>query len=187
VSFSSLLGLSQSTIPYQFDFLPQYLKTRKEGLEKKRQYLDFSIIGLEVLFILAILLSLYNIDKYFYRTFLDSKLSGMQMEVREIDKVMGRLRILDKEFFKGVTASQALSVIISSLPANAQLVFLELQENGEVTFKGFANNIADVFSIVGAINGSEFFSDVEIKYASQTKRKNKTAIEFYIEGKRKIK
>ena len=183
VSFSSLLGLGEKTKSLELDFSPQYLTKRKATTKKKRQYVEFGFIGLEIIFILAVLLSLYSFDRYFYRDFLDSRLKGMKVEVKEIDKVMRRLKVIDKEFFKGQTFSENLSTVISSLGPNTQLVFLEFQENGEFSLKGYAKDIANVFSIVKNINDSGLFSDTKIKYASQLKRKDRTVVEFYIEGK----
>ena len=103
-----------------------------------------------------------------------------------MDKTSRRLKILDDKFLKKPFYSQMIYTLISAIPKDVQINLLDFKETGDFSLKGSANNISNVFSILESLNNSGIFLDAKIKYASQEKRKAKTAVEFYIHGKTRL-
>ncbi|MFH1771792.1 MAG: pilus assembly protein PilM [Candidatus Omnitrophota bacterium] len=184
-SFASILGLSQSYQKLNFDFSSEDVKGRRALTLKKKRCFDSVIIFFEMLIIGLVALTWYVVDRWAYLDFLDLRLDKMKVEVAELDKVAKRLKVLDKDFLSSAAISDMLYTVVASIPENVQLTLVDLQEKGEISLKGYTDNISGVFGIVKILNSSPLFGEVDIKYASQVKRKNKTEIEFYIEGKQK--
>ncbi|MCQ9206115.1 MAG: PilN domain-containing protein [Omnitrophica bacterium] len=184
-SLASLFGFSTVKNISQFDFSPPLLKEKRKAIEKRRRYFMVGVMAVEIISLCFILLCGYILDRHLYLKSLNSKLKGMKLEFEEIDTVVRKLKVLDKKFFKKSSFAKTLYVLLSSLPGITQVTYLDFQENGVFSLKGYAANIAGVFGIVKSLNDSGIFEKVKIKHASQVERKASAAVEFYIQGIKK--
>lgn len=185
-SFVSVLGLATLTVEPQFNFLPKFLKDTKDRIAKKKKWIKFFIISLQILFILGSFYFLRIYEKYKYLEFLNSKLGMVKIEANELDTIADKINLLSRRVERKTLFSDILYDLIHAVPVNIQLTHLDFQENKDFFIKGCAAGDTDVFELKTSLNNSEFFKNVSIKYISKIKdNKGKMIVEFYMYGVRK--
>lgn len=181
-SFASILGLTAAK-QFQFDFCPDFVNRKRQKTIRQRILTEAVFIGAEVFMIAAVLFGQYIHNRKGYLNFLDSQLKEIRGEVKELDNITGKIKILDKEINKKTLFTEILHDIISSVPENTSLSLLDFQNNGEFSLKGHAVSRSDVFKLRTLLDNSRLFKKIEIKYAANVKQKNEVLVEFHIYGK----
>ncbi|MBN3040906.1 MAG: pilus assembly protein PilM [Candidatus Omnitrophica bacterium] len=183
-SYASVLGLATGREKDDFNFSPEFVARASLQLASRQKYNQYFFTGMQLLCILIMLFSVYLIDRRQYLRFLNHKLTGEQGEVQGLDLLASRLKVLDQEFLKKPFFSRMFYELVSNLPSNIQFTLLEVKENDELTLKGYADDISEVFKVVQVLNSLKLFDEVKVKYASEIKRQGRVKIEFYIYGER---
>lgn len=185
-SYAALLGLNLKPILPPLDFSPLTIKAKREHLGKQKYIIKISVIILELLIIFGLLLGKTILDKYKYLKLLNNQLQSIKIQAQNLDTFANRLKVIEKEAKKTARFSDMTVAIISAIPQDTQLTFLDFADNGDFSIKGYTQDMSKVFFLVTALNRSSIFNNVKAKYASQIKRESQNVIEFYIGGKFKV-
>jgi Tfp pilus assembly protein PilN len=182
VSFASLLGLVGRPVP-QLDFSPSFVKQGKAGGKLKRRYLDAAVVLGQVAIIAGLLFARGVIDEYRRLRFLDSQLGQITIAAKDLDQIADKLKVLDKN--NTSSFSQVLYQLVAALPPGSQLTFVDFQDNGKFSLKGYVPDASGAFKMVTAFNDSALFGEVKVKYVSSVKQQGIAKAEFYIYGEKK--
>ncbi|PIQ89265.1 MAG: hypothetical protein COV72_03955, partial [Candidatus Omnitrophica bacterium CG11_big_fil_rev_8_21_14_0_20_42_13] len=181
-SFAAVLGLCLSRDLSPLDFVPDFLKTKKEKSSRRKISIEILQIISTAILIAAAFMFKHGLDMSNYLKILDKRLSEIKVEAQELDIIADKVKIIDRQFRKSAFFSEVIEAVISSLPDNVYLTLLDFQKNGEFSIKGYADEASSVFTLKDSLNKAALLKSAKVKYASKIKQGNHVRVEFLIFG-----
>ena len=182
-SFAALAGISLKGRSEWADFpLPRLIDQRRV-LKRKRNIFDFTIIACEVIIILGIVFGRLAVERFNYLNRLDLELKQLKLASPNIESMVSRMKALDSQAAAKPLFSEVLGNLFSALPENAKVSLIDVQNDGEISLKGYVAESGQAFKLAAALNNTGIFKDVSVKYASKNGDSASSGIEFNITGK----
>lgn len=176
-SYSSLIGAVFG--PEEVDLIPKELKTTKAAKAKKRES-TISIILLAFVLILSSLFVFNKIDrKKSALKILESKLTQTTPVAQQIEKMRSASELIKSQLNKKSEALDVLSELHRIVPPQISLS-LYIYDEEKVELKGTANVLSDVFKLVTILENSQYFQNVEVRYATKRKIGTEELVDFEI-------
>jgi hypothetical protein len=175
-AMSALLAFPEAKI----DLRPSELKMRTAFEEKSREMIKSGglIMAIIVLFCAAML------TKIFYKAQdlkkLDARLIELGPQVEHLEKASVRVRAVKTYLDYGRQSLQVLSELYSIIPDEIYLKGVAIDEKGNMSLKGTADAMSEVFSFVTALENSKYFEGVSAKNTASRKEDGKDVAEFEI-------
>jgi len=186
-SWASLLGLTQIKPAEGLDFVSAPLKKQRLHSQRRKKRRQFAVLAGEILCIFLLLSGLYIFDRYSYLSFLDRKTKEAASEIDKLDRVASRLKAAGKYLTGETFFSDLLSRLVSASPEGVQFTYCDLNASRELSLKGYADKISDVFVVIQGLKNSGLFGEVKLRYACRLKqRKAKERVEFFIYAQKEV-
>lgn len=180
-SFLALIGLGLKDLPEALSLLPQEIKNTLKQAQLRKAYLQFIFITLSIVLVWAFSMA-KNIDnKAGYLERLKQELSKVEKEVRPLEKIENRMKLMQRGLIERPSSLEALYEVQQVLPGNVSLASFNY-ENKEIILRGQAQELNSVFSLTGLLEKSEVFRDfnVKVRYATKRKTENGEVVDFEI-------
>lgn len=181
-SFSSLLGLGLKEIEESLNLLPEERKAKIGQEARRKENLQFMLLLGAILLILGlgVAKNLDNQARYVER--LKAELNKISKEVKPVEEIENRLRILEKQSREKPSPLEVLYELNKLVPQEVYLVSLNYEEASEITLRGQTGELNSIFAFVAQLEKSPAFKNFNIKVRYATKKSVLTGevIEFEI-------
>ena len=180
LSFVGLIGLGLPTGEHKIDLVPQEHQIGKAVKEKGK---DLYLMGILLVFILVavsgvFLGRMYNKERYLGQ--LKQRLEEIQNKTKELNSMIrGMETIKDRVQTRGMALNLFYEVHRAILP-EMHLVSLSFDGKENLTLRGQANEMSEVFEFVNKLEESNYFHNVKSKYATKVKVEDKEITDFEI-------
>jgi len=180
LSYAGLVGLGLPASEHKIDLVPQEHLIGKAVKEKGK---DLYLMGILLVFTLVafsgvFLGRMYNKERYLGQ--LKQRLGEIQNKTKELNNMIrGMETIKDRVQTRGMSLNLFYEVH-RLIPPEVHLVSLSFDGKEELTLRGQANEMSEVFNFVSKLEESPYFQDVKSKYATKRKVEDKEITDFEI-------
>jgi len=181
ISSSAILGFALSRKESFIDLLPADIhKEQKTQIKNKELIISGVFLFLVIVSILSIVfVKLHKKEQYI--KILEVSLKQTNPEAEDISQMIRKLDILGQRVNPKVSSIDILYELYNLMPKNMSLSALNLDEQGNLSLQGAALVMSDVFNFQSLLNKSEYFSNVEVKYASKKRMRKGELTDFRID------
>jgi len=179
-SDSVVLGFSANKHPRFIDLLPRGVH------EEKEKYLKYKkLISLGILLVLAVtsiatgvFTRMHKKEQYIRR--LEDSLKRTSPDVTYVNEMTKKLQLVKERLNPEILTIDILTELYKTMPENMSLSALEMDEGRNLLLEGLALAMSDVVDFQKRLTRSNYFSKVEIKYATKKKTKGRQVTDFKI-------
>ncbi|MCF7872903.1 MAG: pilus assembly protein PilM [Candidatus Omnitrophica bacterium] len=180
LSLVGIFGLIFGYKSLDINFLPHELVIEKEVKERAKDiYVAGVLLVLIPIFISGIFLErTYN--KRVYLEKLKSKLTEVKNEANKLEKKIEKIKLIKKESNIKSVSLNLLFEIYNSISPEIYLISISYDGEEKVTMRGTSSVMSQVFNFVDKLEKSEYFKNVETKYANVKKTDKGEVVDFEI-------
>jgi len=180
VSVAAVLGLALSKKETQLNLLPEDIHEQQKAKSFKKDLVR-SLVLLILVLVFATSAVLFNIyKKQRYSNELDSILKEMGPSVEMAEASGKKLSLIKDRLSATGTSIDIIYELYNILPAQMSLNVFSLDEKDNVTLQGVSNQMSEVFSFQSSLEKSNYFKNIEVKYASKRKTRQGEITDFRI-------
>ena len=182
---SSFFGVMSPGLVYEsikVDLTPQEARLKRLFEEKSREIIKFGIL---VLVFFVVICSFFFGKIYLRDIFLkrlNEKFDKLHKEAELLENDFNRLKIIKDYLSRRGYSLEILAEIYKVLPNEIKISELRFDRKGTVSLKGSASSMTAIFTFVEDLNKSEYFKEVETKYTTKRKEKDRDITDFEIRG-----
>ncbi|OGW84398.1 MAG: hypothetical protein A2987_02235 [Omnitrophica bacterium RIFCSPLOWO2_01_FULL_45_10] len=179
-SFAELIGSALSFEKLKVDLLPSNiseeirLRSLKNGL-----VVTLTLTALIGALALAGVIK-HLADKRVYLAYINKELTRIEPRVNRAKKMMDDINIVKEELEKRPLAIDILSEVYKLTPNGISLNMLDFERMKALVLRGRAGALSEIFKYIGLLEGSSYFENVRVKYATKRVVANREAVDFEI-------
>ncbi|MDD5246092.1 MAG: PilN domain-containing protein [Candidatus Omnitrophica bacterium] len=169
-SFSALIGTPLEKLPESLNLIPREAKRNASQAVyfKSRFKITLLLAGLIAVWGVAILKNLDNKTKYLEQ--LKVQLSRVSKEARPLEKKERMLKAMALRPQDKFNTLDVLNGVYRSIPADVVLTYLVYDESQQLSLRGNAGQLNDVFKFVQQLEGATVLKGFSVKVRYATKR-----------------
>ena len=180
VSLVNLFGAVLTEPKSTLNLIPSDIRRQQEAQVKKKTYLLTTLLLVLIVSGLVSLISLKVFQKESYLSQLEYQVNKTSPQAQKIQKMIRRVELIEQRLNSQGTSIDVLYELYRLIPAEISLRIFNLQENGTLTLQGTAVSMSEVFNLVNTLEKSSFFQNVEVKYTSRRRIRDKEITDFQI-------
>jgi len=180
ISVTPLVGLVMKYNALQFDLMPKETRIKRRVEEKKKYLTKAGILFIGIFTILTFLLFLNIYNRNTYKAQLEDKLAKIKDGAQEIDKMRRLINLAQERLDAKGDCLSLLSGLYEVIPKEIYLTSVDIERKKQLTIKGRAPAMSDVFKFVGILENSHYFKNVKNSYTTQKKEDNNEFVDFEI-------
>ncbi|MFH1338992.1 MAG: pilus assembly protein PilM [Candidatus Omnitrophota bacterium] len=180
ITGNPLAAVAGERIESCLNLLPPREKEKRKKLSLTKEYLRIICLIFGIIFFLSLglLITLHNKKVYLSR--LKQELEIISPQVKAIEDMDKRIRIIGTQIWQMPKAIDALYEIYRFLPKEISLTALIYEENNQIVLRGQTRDLSAVFNAVSTFEKSGLFSNVKVRYATRKKIQIQEVIDFEI-------
>jgi len=167
VSFASACGCLLGENALSFNLMPAQSQFRLLYAEKKQQLKKTLILAVcAAVFFLGAVSSSFHRKKQFIDS-LDAQINSINPAAREIETIKNKMAIISDQLDSRGSCLEILRELYAVTPEEISLAAFIFDDEKSVVIKGNAAKMSSVFNFVPVLSRSDFFDNVEVRYATQ--------------------
>jgi hypothetical protein len=180
VSYMNVISSIISHMDAVIDLRPSALKMKLAFEEKSREMIKSGglVMTLIVLACCLLLFKIYYKGQYLKR--LSGELAVTEPQVESLNKASTRVRVVKNYVDYKRHSLEILTELYSIVPDDIYLKGVAIDEKGNVSIKGTAEVMSEVFAFVTALENSKNFQSASAKNTTSRKEEGKDVSEFEI-------
>jgi Tfp pilus assembly PilM family ATPase/Tfp pilus assembly protein PilN len=180
VSITQLIGAVMNQKDLHIDLSSGEHKIQKLMDDKRKQLTVMGVlfIAIVTMFSLLLLINIYN--KNAYLEMLKQKLSKVGAEASGVEKMRTVINLVEKRLDSRGSSIDVINEIYRITPPEIYIIDISIDEKQDVTIKGGAAAMSDVFKYVKILEGSAILENVKTAYTTTKKEKDAEFAEFEI-------
>ncbi len=180
ISFTNAIASLIAAQDSHIDLRPSELKMRVAFEEKSHEMIKSGalIMALTVLICSLLMLKIYYKGQYLKRV--EKELAVVEPQVESLNKASTRVRVVKNYLDYKQHSLEVLSELYSLIPEDIYLKNLSIDEAGNVSIRGTAEVMSEVFAFVTALENSKTFANANAKNTTNRKEEGKDVAEFEI-------
>lgn len=179
-SLSALLGFSRSKIPFLFDMMPEDLKLSISLEKRGRQMMTTAVLALGLLAVISSLIAGYFYKQKAYLETLDKEIAKTQEYTASIEEKVARIRLMEKVKNPQTSFLNYLQKVVTVLAPGIYFSSIDFAVEDQVTLKGYAGQMSEVFDFAKALEELKVFKGVKSEHVSKKKAGDQILAEFEI-------
>lgn len=180
-SFSGLVGACLKDPRGTVNLLPEEWQARRHGDRKRRELLFRVIVILGITFSFGTLGMARLAAHQDYLRFLKSRLAETDPQAKEVRTLSERLVRIHGALARRHQCLETLAELFRVVPQGVTFTHYTFDEGKEISLRGTTDDLATVFRARDALEKSELFEKVEVKYATARKRQGQDFADFQID------
>ena len=164
------------------DLSPDEIKLKRTIESRGRDVIKTGICVTAIIFLACGILLSKMYFKSAYLKSLAAKYDSVKKDSQRLETLFKKIKILRDYLSKRGYSLEVLSEINSIIPKEAYLDNLKVDDGGNISIKGSSETTSAVFSLVDALEKSEYLMNVKTKYTTKRKQENKDMTDFEIVG-----
>jgi len=179
-SLATAIGLALDSPGVEIDLLPQQIRRQREFASRKKDLIKACALSLAILTVgSGIFLKKLHVRESYLKS-LKASVRRTEPEARKVEAMMRRARVIRGQLDVRGFSIDILYELYRIIPPRTSLSIFILDEKKTVTLRGASRSMSDVFRLVGILEESPYFQNVDVKYASKRKVKEKELTDFQI-------
>jgi Tfp pilus assembly PilM family ATPase len=181
-SFADLIGLGLENLPASLNILPEQVKAQGESGLLLKERLNLSLFVLGIILVLSLTIAKTLDNKTSTLKQLKAELATASKEARPLEEIEKKIRLLEGRTQKTTSALDILFELHKRLPSEISLANLNYEEGKDVSLRGEAAQLNNIFTFVSSLENSSVFKNFAIKVRYATKKRTRSAdrIDFEI-------
>lgn len=177
-SLSSLIGLGLDIVKKKINFVLPEAQIRKTLRERSRDVIFFGSAMMYFIFIVCgiYLERLHN--RQAYLAILSDRYQKIADESEGLNEKMERIKRIKAKLDTKAFALNYLFEISRLLPQEIVITNMSFQKDEKLNIKGRARELPDVFKFIATLENSPYFKDIQTRYTTIKKYKDKDVTEF---------
>jgi len=180
ISATPLIGLATKYNALQFDLMPNEMRIKKRVEEKKKYLTVAGVLFTAIFTMLTFLLFIHIYNKNTYKAQLEDKLAKIKDGAQGIDRMRRLITLGQERLDANGDCLTMLSGLYEVMPKEIYLTSVDIERKKQLTIKGRAPVMSDVFKFVGVLENSHYFKNVKNTYATTKKEDNYEYTDFEI-------
>ena len=179
-SFLDVIAPLINTGHEQINLIPEEIKLRKKFEEKSKDLVTSGIYGMMILAMIC----LFLISNIFFQSSYLKKLTDKYQPVIEVskrlDKNFSQIRSIRRELKDRDVAINVLAELYTLIPNDIQLNGINFSLQGKFSIEGNSRTMGTVFSLIGDMEESEVFAEVESRRTTKRRDGDQEIVDFEI-------
>jgi len=180
VSLSSVIALALDHSRFEVNLLPSQVKISQKKTVQLRKLIKIAVCAACFILALSFLVGKKINDKKTYLGLLKERLETIAPEAEELNKKAKMARMVKEHLKPEGSCLDIIREAYALIPQNIHLTRLVYDGTKAVTLKGSSPNMSGVFKFVTVLEGSEYFENVQLRYASKRKAKGADLTDFEV-------
>jgi len=180
ISATPLVGLALKYNALQFDLIPNETRIKKRVEEKKKYLTVAGILFTAIFTMLTFLLFIHIYNKNMYKAQLEDRLAKIKDGAQGIEKMRRLINLGQERLDAKGDCLTMLSGLYEVMPEEIYLTSVDMERKKQLTIKGRAPVMSDVFKFVGILENTAYFKNVKNTYATTKKDDNYEYTDFEI-------
>lgn len=180
ISITPLVGLAMKYNTLQFNLIPNELRIKKLVEEKKKYLTVAGILSIAIFTMLTFLIFIHIYNKNTYKAQLEDKLAKIKDGAQGIEKMRRLINLAQERLDAKGDCLTMLSGLYEVMPKEIYLTSVDMERKKQLTIKGRAPVMSDVFKFVGILENTAYFKNVKNTYATTKKEDNYKYTDFEI-------
>jgi len=180
VSSAPLIGTALRHTELQFELTPGEDRIQRVMEEKKTHLTIMGILFASIVMMASLLLLIYMYGKNAYLYQIRQKISQVEDESNEIEKMRMRIELVEKRLDAKGSSINILNEIHSLTPEEIYFMSVNIEEKKTATLRGSGFAMSDVFKFVTTLENSDYFENVKTTYTTTKKEKGREYADFEI-------
>lgn len=178
-SFCDVLGILFNDRK-KLSFIPLEVKAKMSSHRVQRHYLYLGILLFSVLVAAALVLYTRISNKQKTISYLKKQISEQEALVKDIKSAKSRLSVIKEWNSNKKICIDILKELYQITPTEISLTVLTYDVNAPLVLQGSAQKMSDIFKYVSILEQSRYFQNVQIRYATKRKVRNRELTDFQI-------
>ena len=162
------------------DLRPTELKLKMAFQERSREIIKSGIFLMAIIIIFCGMLIVKIYFRSSYLAKLDERLEVIEPQVKALEKASNRVTIIRRFIENKGQSLDILKEIYDLIPDNVYLKSIAIDEKHEITLKGTASAMSEVFTFVSALENSKLFKSAAAQNTASRKEAGKDVSDFEI-------
>lgn len=169
LSLAGVVGLALKKTDAGIDLLPRQIKTEKLILRQRSKIIAGLAFTLVIFFGLSgfYFAKLHRTESYLKQ--LNIEIKETESEAKGIRLLLGQTQLIRNGLDVSSSGIEVVTELYEIVPPEISLTFLELEEKEKLILRGVASTMSDIFKLSAALEESNRFKSIELKYAAQKK------------------
>lgn len=180
ISLTPLIGIAMKYGALQFDLTPKETRIKRLVEEKKKYLTVTGILSTAILTMLTFLLFIHIYNKNMYKAQLEDKLAKIKDGAQGIEEMRRLINLAQERLDANGDCLNMLGALYELIPKEIHITAVDIERKKQLTIKGRASVMSDVFKFVGALEGSPYFKNVKNTYATTKKEDDNDYTDFEI-------
>jgi Tfp pilus assembly protein PilN len=180
ISFVSTISSVLAWTDTRIDARPSELKMRMAFEERSKDIITSGVLVMTAIVFLCILSLIKIYYKGQYLKKLQTQVGALSAPVRELEKASLKVTTVRNYLENKRYSLNILSALYELLPDDVYLKSVSVDEKGNVSLKGTAAAMSEVFNLVSAIENSKVFTKASATNTASRKEGNKDVSDFEI-------
>jgi len=181
VSAATVLAGTQPNPAMTLNLLPEEGRSAVHGAQQRRQWLATGLVVLGIVVALGAVGAVHFLEYQDQQALVATRLGESRPQARELESISKELDIMRRALSRRHTGLTVLSELYQAVPPGVSLSQLSYEQEKVLSLRGTTDRLSVVFDVQAALEKSELFEKVEIKFASMKKRKGAEVAEFQID------
>ena len=180
ISFLGAISAALSCDRVAIDLTPREIRLKRVFERKSKEVIKTAMLAL---FLLVMIVVFVGTQVYFKNTFLEKlneKFKKVHKRAEALESDFSRIKIMKQYLDRRGNSIEALSYIYDALPDDIRILEIRFDNTGLVAIRGTAKSMTVIFALVDDLSKSSYFLDVETKYTTKRKEKDKDVADFEI-------
>ncbi len=180
LSLAAVIGQALDSPAFGIELLPPKVRMERELVTKRRRLISAAALLIAILLLGSGIFSREIYQRERYLGWLKAEVRRTDPKAREVKAMMEKVRLIRGQLDTRGSAIDILSELHRIVPPESSLTIFIFDEKKLVTLRGTSYNMSDVFELIAILEGSPYFQNVEVKYASRRKAMGKEFTDFQI-------
>jgi Tfp pilus assembly PilM family ATPase len=180
VSFSALLGLGLDTFKKRINFVLPEAQIRKVLRERSRELI---FLGAGIMYFILVICGIYGEKVHNQQAYLDllsDRYKAIASDAEALNIKVERMNRIKTKLDTKAAVLNYIYEVSKLLPPQFVQINISFVKDEQVTLRGRAPEMSDVFKFVTTLENSKYFKDVQTRYTTRKKMKDKDVNEFEI-------
>lgn len=170
--------------PYGINLLPEEILSKKR-LKRKQRHIVLSLSLIMLIFVISLSIVFLKIKQQKnYLLYLNSQFAQIKTTYSGLSREMDVIKSSKSISQVNKNILDALAYLYQAAPSDLSIKTISLKTNDSLILNGITSNSDNVFDLVSKLENSNYFKEVNLNYAKQSKAlvENKKVISFEISG-----
>ncbi len=178
ISMNSLAGSSSKNFSETLNFILPEMEIRKSVRDRMKELIIMGALFLYVLTVICMIFLGNLQNRQMYLNHLRQQYQHIAQDASGLSRQQEKLDFIMQELKNRQIPLLVLYQLNRIIPKEANLNFINIDRNNNITLRGQSLDLSDVFKFISEMERTVYFKDIQTKYTRKKRWRNKEVTEF---------